>query len=57
MREISKAPCRKFGMEPAKKKQIKRDVKVSIAKVQRNKKNRKKFRVTTKGNQSLSKMQ
>ena len=40
MREMLKAPCRKFGMEPTNKKQIKKDVKVPIAKVQRKKKNR-----------------
>jgi len=57
MREILKAPCRKFGMEPTNKKTIKKDIRVPLAKVQRKKKNRQKFRVTTKGIQSLAKMQ
>lgn len=55
-RSITTHPCRKYKIEGVNKREIKAKVKVPIHKVQRSKKNKTHFLVTTKKNESVRKM-
>lgn len=56
MRDIEKYSCRNYTEQDTKKRELRERIKVPIDKVRRNKKNKCKFRVTTKKVESLSKI-